>query len=231
MKAPTLIFCGGGNKNFADIAIKHGFEYGSRLPDGKVYVEPLYFADQNWKNPDRKSYMAALEKYKPYMASVLDWERPEQLGEVLSWAAEAAQFVRIVMIIPKVFGGVPYIPSQFGKAYTRLGYSVPTTHGGTQLHIAEFCNRPVHLLGGSPGAQMLLSRYMDVKSVDGNMHMKMANRGLYWKPGKRTFSNAWVSLKETDGHRWTGDGNYEAFRRSCLNISLAWKRNCSMFDA
>lgn len=219
---PELIFCGGKSPKFAEIAIAAGYHYGAQLPCN-TYA-PVYFADQNWKKPDRAAYMAALEKHRPYMASVLDWEHQEQLPEVLSWAAEAAQYVKVVMIIPKVSGGVPYIPRQFGKTVTRLGYSVPTAHGGTQLHVAEFCNRPVHLLGGSPGAQMHLAQYMDVRSADGNMMMKMANRGLYWVPGKKAFRNDWLSLLETDGQRWNGDGNYEAFRRSCSNIMAAWER-------
>jgi hypothetical protein len=215
-----LIFCGGKNQKFAEIAISAGFRYGAQLPC--TTYAPVYFADQNWKSPDRTAYMAALGKHRPFMASVIDWERIEQRAEVLSWAEEAAQFVSVVMIIPKV-SGIPTLPRRIGSTEVRLGYSVPTKHGGTSLHLAEFFGWGVHLLGGSPGSQMRLARYMDVKSADGNMAMKMANRGLYWVPGKRTFSNKWVSLLETDGARWNGDGNYEAFRRSCKNIMTAWR--------
>jgi len=221
MTTPTLVFCGGKNRTFAEIAIAAGFRYGAQLPCS-TYA-PVYFADQNWKNPNRSAYMAALSYHRPAMASVIDWEYPDQLEEVMSWAKSAALFVNIVMIIPKVSGGVPSLPRSIDGKEVRLGYSVPTKHGGTSLHIAEFVGHPVHLLGGSPGAQMRLAQYMDVKSADGNMAMKMANRGLYWVRGKRTYSNAWVSLKETDGQRWNGDGNYEAFRRSCENIMSAWQ--------
>lgn len=216
----TLIFCGGGNPTFARIAISAGYKYGARLPS-TVYG-PLYFADQDWKNPDRGAYMVALKKYRPFMASVIDFEISEQRKEVLSWAEEAAQFVDVVMIIPKVSGEICTLPRQIGKAHVRLGYSVPTKHGGTTLHLAEFVSWPVHLLGGSPGAQMRLAQYLDVCSADGNMMMKMANRGLYWVGGERKYSNRWVSIREIDGERWNGDGNYEAFRRSCENIMRAW---------
>lgn len=217
---PDLIFCGGGAPVFTGIAIESGFLYGARLPSS-TYA-PLYFADQNWKKPDRASYMRALEKERPTIASVLDWEREDQLSEVLSWAEEAARFVKIIMIIPKV-SGISSLPHYIGGAEVRLGYSVPTKHGGTSLHVAEFMSRSVHLLGGSPGAQMRLSQYMDVKSADGNMSLKMANRGLYWIKGKKTFSNDWVSLREIDGKKWDGNGNHEAFRRSCINIVKAWE--------
>ncbi len=219
---PDLIFCGGKNAKFAEIAILAGFRYGAQLPC--TTYAPVYFADQNWKNPNRAAYMAALNQHRPEMASVIDWEHPEQIDEVLSWAKSAALFVDVVMIIPKVSGSIPMLPRSIDGKEVRLGYSVPTKHGGTTLHLAEFVGWPVHLLGGSPGSQMLLAQYLDVRSVDGNMHMKMANRGLYWKPGKRAFSNAWVSLKETDGQRWNGDGNYEAFRRSCQNIMAKWNQ-------
>lgn len=217
-----LIFCGGGNPSYAQIAISCGYRYGAQLPC-TIYA-PLFFADQNWKKPDRKAYMAAIEKHRPTMASVMDFERPEQRAEVMSWVEQIAQFVQIVMIIPKVSGEIANLPHHIGGAEIRLGYSVPTKHGGTMLHLAEFIDWPVHLLGGSPGAQMRLYQYMNVKSADGNMMMKMANKGLFWTPGKKTFSNSWNSLSATDGHRWDGDGNYEAFRRSCRNIFDAWHK-------
>lgn len=217
-----LIFCGGKNPRYAGIATGTGYYYGAQLPC--TTYAPVYFADQNWKNPDRTSYMIALGKHRPYMASVLDFEQAIQRDEVLSWAEEAAQYVQVVMIIPKVSGEIGRLPKKIGSADVRLGYSIPTKHGGTGIPLFEFLGWPVHLLGGNPGKQMELTQYLDVRSVDGNMAMKMANRGLYWMPGKKPFKNKWVSMLEMDGRRWEGDGNYEAFRRSCVNIMNAWKR-------
>ncbi len=209
-----LIYCGGGNRRFAQIAIEHGFLYGSRLP-ATVYG-PLHFADQDWRKPNRAAYMGALAKHRPYMASVLDLERADQLDDALSWAEEAAQYVNVVMIIPKVFGIIPSLPCQVGGADVRIGYSVPTTHGGTELPLWEFFDRPVHLLGGSPGAQMRLSYYMNVVSADGNMMMKMATRLCQYWDGK------WKDMLDTD---YNGpDVPYEAFRRSCQNIMQEWGR-------
>ena len=75
-----LIYCAAGNRRFAEIATSHGFRYGAQLP-GTVYtdVAPLYFADQDWKEPNRDKYMSALAQHRPHMATVLDWEREEQL--------------------------------------------------------------------------------------------------------------------------------------------------------
>lgn len=221
---PELIYCASGNARYAEIAIAAGFTYGAQLP-GTVYFQPD-FVDQDWKRPNRERYVAALAEHRPRMASVLDWERNEQLPEVLAWAEEAAQFVDVVMIIPKVHGGIARLPRRVGGANVRLGYSVPTTHGGTEVMAFEFLGWPVHLLGGSPGAQMRIAvTGLDVRSIDGNMMQKLASSHcLFWRPGKRPFANGWISIEQADGERWPGDGaNYEAFARSCHNIMAAWR--------
>lgn len=220
MPKPELIFCGGKNPNFARIATSHGFKYGAQLPC--TTYEPVYFADQDWKNPNRASYMAELDFHKPHIATVLDLERDDQFDEVVSWAEEASKFVKVVIIIPKFVGAIQKIPKVIMDTEIRLGYSVPTKFSFTVVEPREFSGRGVHLLGGSPGAQMRLSHVMDVRSVDGNMMMKMANRGLFWTRGKGLFSNHWSSIKESDGKKWDGNATHEAFRRSCLNIVEAW---------
>ena len=81
-----LIFCGGSNKTFAEIATSKGFMYGSQLP--RTIYKPLFFADQDWKNPNREAYMKAVKKHNPYMATVIDWEFEYQRDEVMDWAHE-----------------------------------------------------------------------------------------------------------------------------------------------
>lgn len=210
-----LIYCAGYNRRFAQIAIDCGFLYGAQLPS-TVY-HSLHMADQNWKKPNRVAYMAALATRRPQIATVLDLERDDQLGEVLSWAAEAAQYVQTVMIIPKVFGIIPRLPRRIGGADVRLGYSVPTKFGGTDVPVWEFTGWPVHLLGGSPQAQMQLTHYMDVVSADGNAAMKAATRFCqFWT------RDGWRDIDAT-GYSG-GDKPYEAFRRSCENIMEAWAK-------
>jgi hypothetical protein len=208
-----LVYCGGGNARLAQIAIDAGFKFGAQLPCTIYY--PIWFADQNWKKPDRQAYMSALSQYRPMMATVLDLEREAQLSEVLSWAEEVAQYVQIVQIIPKVSGIISKLPRRIGGADVRLGYSVPTRHGATFVPIWEFEGWSVHLLGGSPHAQMRLCYYLDVQSVDGNMANLMAVRFCkYWAP-----PNLWLPVgKKGEGH----DVPYEAFRRSCVNIMKAF---------
>ena len=222
-----LIYCGGGNRRFYEIATAHGFLYGVQLP-GTVYGE-LHFADQNWKNPQLDQYVSAVAKHRPEMASVLDWERREQLPEVLAWAESIAPYVNTVMIIPKIIGGIPSIPRVIGAKPVRLGYSVPTKHGGTTVPYSEFCGWDVHLLGGNPHTQRRLAHFMNVVSVDGNMIMKMATQYVaFYDFTKSTSRGHWPRIDEYDGKKW-GDGTdkadapYEAFRRSCVAIRAMWQ--------
>lgn len=223
MAAPTLIYCGGGNPRFYEIATEAGFAYGAQLPD-TVYG-PLFFADQDWRKPNREAYMAALAKHRPEMATVLDWEQEEQLPEVLDWAQEAAQFVSRVVIVPKVIGGIKMLPHQIAGKPVVLGYSVPTKYAGTPLPLWSFRGWPVHLLGGSPHKQMQLWHYLphDIVSADGNMTNKMAHRCRFWRAQKGAKGH-FVELREAGAGNWGQDANYEAFRRSCQNVYTAWRR-------
>ena len=223
---PTLIFCAAGNRRLAQIAIDKGFKYGAQLP-GATYF-PLFFADQNWKNPNREGYMMGLMKESLVMATVLDWEREEQLSEVLDWAEEASQYIEQVIIIPKVMNGIKRLPKTINGRQVVLGYSVPTRYGGTFVPSWEFAGWPIHLLGGSPQKQMLIWRYFcnmaEVISADGSMMSKMATqRNQFWANGDIPYAKDrhWPMLKEIGIER-IEDAPYEAFRRSCENIMGAW---------
>ena len=147
-----LIYCANGNRRFAEIAINHGFLYGAQMP-GTVYFSP-YFCDQDWKRPNRSVYMAKLAEHRPHIASVLDLERPAQLDEVLGWAEDAAQWVEVIMIIPKFFGAIGLLPRIIAGKSVRLGYSVPTRFGGTEVPVREHRGCPVQILGGQTNQQM-----------------------------------------------------------------------------
>lgn len=216
--APELIFCADGNPAFARAAVEAGFRYGARLP-ATVY-QPVYFADQDWKRPDRGAYMRALALHRPEVATVLDLERTDQLGEVLSWAEEAAQYVRRVVVIPKEPGVIEALPRRVGGAEVVLGYSVPTRYGGTAVPVWEFCGWPVHLLGGSPHRQMGLAGYLGVVSADGNMAHQQAHRCRFWAR-KAGAKGHWTQLRDAGDGRAEG-ANLEAFRRSCEAILAAW---------
>jgi hypothetical protein len=211
-----LIYCAAGNPRFAQIAIDNGFLYGAQLPS-TVY-HPVWFADQNWKAPNKERYMASLAQHKPQMASVLDLERPEQVEEVLEWAEEAAQYVETVMIIPKYSGAIRDVPLKIGNKPVRLGYSVPTGHGGTAVPLREFHDWPVHLLGGGPTVQMELYPYLNVVSVDGNLVQKAALNGVVFD------GRVWKSMEKYMGYFVEDDMAYIAFDMSCQCIMETWGR-------
>lgn len=215
-----LIYCADGNPKFAAASVAAGWTYGARLP-GTVY-EAVEFADQDWKSPDREKYMAALAEHRPAVATVLDWEHPDQLPEVLSWAEEAARYVSSsVVIIPKVPGEVHRVPEVVGGRPVVLGFSVPTSYGGTTCWVGEFGRRPVHLLGGSPQAQRRLARYLNVVSLDGNMTAQQARKGRTWVR-RPTAKGHWVQLRDLGDDRAEGV-DLECFRRSLDAVRDAWR--------
>jgi len=228
-RQPDLIWCSGSSRRYTEIAVAAGFRYGARLPD-TVYPEiaPLYFADQDWRRPAREAYLAAVRRWRPALATALDWEREEQLPEVLAWAEDLAALVQVVIVIPKVFGGIARLPHAVGGRPVRLGYSAATSYGGTGVPMWDFVAWPhgVHVLGGSPQRQLRLARYLDVRSVDGNVARRMANAHCaYWVPGSATgcANRWWPHLQGTGAGGWGHDAPYEAFRRSCTNILAAWE--------
>jgi hypothetical protein len=225
---PKLIFCAGGNKRFAEIAIENGFLYGARVPRDKPHF-PIFFADQDWKKPNKDGYIACVSKYKPKMATVIDLERNEQLPEVLDWAEEISQFAKYIVIIPKISGVINKIPDQINGKVIILGYSVPTKYGSTMVDLGEFSGRLVHLLGGSPHRQMNLWNIMhkscEVFSVDGNYIQLIAIKfNKFWTNGDAYYAeNRWLPrLDEADDKKWEIDAPYEAFRRSCVNVKKSW---------
>lgn len=210
-----LIYCAARSTKYAPIAIAHGWQYGAQLPN-KVY-HPPYFVDQDWKVPKRAEYMRALAKHRPALATVLDLEYESQLDEVISWATEAAQYVsEAVIIIPKVMSIITKIPSMIAGKQVRLGYSVPTSHGGTSVPVWEFGQRPVHLLGGSPKNQLKLRAYLNVQSADGNYLNLLAGWNRVW-----TKTNHNAQLRDFQG--FTGkDSNYKTFELSLKNFASVW---------
>lgn len=217
---PVLIYCAAGNPRLAQIAMKAGFRYGARLP---VSVRlPIYFADQDWKEPDRAAYMAALARHRPTMATVLDWERPEQEDEVLDWAEEASRHVEKVVIVPKWPGCPARCPATVGGKDIVLGYSVPTSYGASPVPLWEFRGWPVHLLGGTPHRQLEISHYVRVVSADGSIIAQQARHGRCWLRRKGKTSHWWQLRDLGDEERH--DALYRAFALSCQEVYAAWQR-------
>jgi hypothetical protein len=120
-------------------------------------------------------------------------------------------------------GTIERIPLTIGKAKVRLGYSVPTKYGRTDVDTAEFGSRPVHLLGGSPLAQYRLRGAMNVVSCDWNYVQARAGVNQFFTAGKVIAINKhFPQLKESVFGDVKQDTNYLAFELSCMNIRALW---------
>jgi hypothetical protein len=213
-----LIYSGGGNKRFLEIALYHGYKYGAQIPE--TIYENLFFADQNWKKPNKNAYINGLKRHEPHMATVLDLERENQFDEVMQWAEEISEIVDKVLIIPKVSNLISKIPKLINGKEIILAFSVPTKYGKTNVDILEFSGWRIHLLGGSPHSQLdyyqQFKQIAEVYSADGNYFRKLAVRFCkYWvEPGK------WIQ----DNHQTRNDAHYECFSKSCENIKACWDK-------
>ena len=216
-----LIYCSNGNDNLMTIALVNGFKYGLRLPQKKTMSLPLYFSDQDWKAPDREIYVEMVKKYRPKLATVLDLERRNQFQEVMEWAEEISSYVEVIIIIPKCTGVINKLPRQINGTPIRLGYSVPTTYGGTTLAPHLFEEWDVHLLGGAPEKQIQYIHQMRVVSMDCNYHSMKANKfGEYWS-GKNGTRRWWWKL---EGCNSPYERSLKAFHISCQNIYKYWNK-------
>lgn len=217
---PDLIYCSNGNYTLQRIALDFGFKFGLKLPYRRILDEPLYFADQDWKNPDRKKYMDSISIYKPKSATVLDLEHRNQLAEVLSWAEEISCYVETVIIIPKCTGVISKLPKEIKGKPVRLGFSVPTKYGSTSLNPSAFRRWEVHLLGGAPEKQLSYRGEMNIVSVDCNYHSMKANKfGEYWT-GKIGDVRWWRKLH---GDYTPKERSRRAFEMSCKHIMDYWR--------
>lgn len=221
-----LIYCGIGNKKLDELAVNVGIHYGMQFPASREPPFPVYFADQNWKNPQREKYVEWVEKYQPKIATVIDIENYSQIDEALSWGEDICSYVKEIVIIPKINGIINEIPRSISGTRVTLGYSVPTTHGGTTVPVEEFSGWNIHLLGGNPQKQLNMYDKMEligaqVTSVDCNyISMKATKFCAVWTR-KLIKNRQWMDLKDIIGRK-IEDGVYTAFSLSCASFVSAW---------
>lgn len=146
----------------------------------------VIFIDNDYFHYDHALHLEAVKRYRPKYATVRDLmtsSQCQQAGipyysfeQVMDWAAELAEYAHNVIVIPK-YDCLERIPAQYV-----LGYSIPTSHGGTPMPFAMFQGRPIHLLGGSPSKQIAYWQAdpADVVSIDNNYILKAARYGQAW---------------------------------------------------
>lgn len=192
-----LIYCHGGGTATCCMAVQMGWLYGvnsSHAPCAQATTWSLHtvqFVDCDYRNYDHGKHVEVVARYRPKYATVRDIMTREQcerlnvryyaFDDILKMAEELERYAEHVIVIPK-FDCLHEIPQRY-----ILGYSVPTSYGGTPLPIEKFLSHRIHLLGGTPWRQYQYYRAArsNVVSVDQNAFFKMCRKGFAWMGGYR----------------------------------------------
>lgn len=185
----------GNNKRMPDVARSSGMAYGTRHTEKPR--DWAFAVDIHWKDYDWTVYLAKIRAWQPVQALAADYLAPEQKDTMLAQVADlqAAGVLR-VMVCPKFHGAVADIPAD-----CIVAVSIPSSYAGFVPDFSELRGRRVHLLGGSPvkwfgqtgkRRHMSATGYLaalrgagvQVLSVDGNVHMKVASQGGFWGDGR-----------------------------------------------
>jgi hypothetical protein len=148
----------------------------------------ITFVDNEYFQYDHKHHVSIVAACKPKYATVMDVMTEEQcdadgieyrsFSQIMEWADEIADHAENVIVIPK-YDCLDQIPERFV-----LGYSIPTSHGGTPVPLEAFKGRRVHLLGGSWKWQRnaVLQLGDSVVSLDNNYLNYHSNYGEFSFP-------------------------------------------------
>jgi hypothetical protein len=189
------------------LAVQAGLKYGIQSKSYRLcpYHDQLgerhkvVFIDNNYFDYEHAVHLDAVRALRPKYATVMDIVTPQQaemhgvkrwypFEQILDFAEELSQYAENVIVIPK-YDCLDKIPDKF-----MLGYSVPTSHGGTPLPVEAFRGRRVHLLGGSWADQLAYWAHLqdEVVSMDNNHVMLIASKyGCFVLPNGEV-----ASLKE-----------------------------------
>jgi len=150
------------------------------------------FVDNVYTEYKHENHLEVVKRFKPKYCTVRDIMTEEQckvagiayysFEQIMTWAEELAQYCPNVIVIPK-YDCIKDVLKKF-----MLGYSIPTSHGGTPLPVDLFRGRRIHLLGGSWAAQLdyLAELGEDVVSIDNNHCHRIAEFGQYYLPDGKT---------------------------------------------
>lgn len=197
-----FIFTWGKGRGECCLAVRGGCKFGTQSSRNffneicpfvaKSPRHRVIFIDNNYFKYDHQIHLDCVKFYRPKYATVRDIMTPDQckkagieyyeLGQILDWAEELNEYAKNVILIPK-YDCLDKIPAKF-----MLGYSIPTSHGGTPIPVELFKDWRVHLLGGSWKAQLAYLAQLgeSVVSIDNNYIAKTAQYGQYVLPDGET---------------------------------------------
>lgn len=176
------------------LAVLAGLKYGIQSGNFRLcpYTEELSgrhevcFIDNDYLEYDHAKHLETVKRFQPKYCTVRDVMTRDQcreagiewfgLEQVLDWAEELSEWAENVIVIPK-YDCLDKIPEKF-----MLGYSIPSSHGGTPLPVKMFKGRRIHLLGGSWKAQLahLAELEESVVSLDNNQIALIASSWAQW---------------------------------------------------
>lgn len=189
------VFHGAGAVGMCCVAIRFGWGYGTNSTHACCALTDhwkmhrLVFLDNPYRDYDHRTHLAMVKEFRPKYATVVDAMTPEQcaaagmehtpIEQIIDWADELDEHAGSVMIIPKYHEAIDQIPERF-----MLGYSIPSSHGGTPLPTERFAGRRVHLLGGTPVTQFRYWQLLpdEVESIDNNSVVRTSKMGVVYGP-------------------------------------------------
>jgi hypothetical protein len=193
-----FIYTDSSSKGLCCMAVQTGLKYGIQSGyKGCIRLNEfsgrhkVVFVDCDYKKYNHEKHLASVKQFSPKYATVRDIMNEEQCNEagieffsfdqIMNWAYELSEYAENVVLIPKI-DVIDRIPAD----KFMLGYSIPTSHGGTTIPIEKFANHKVHLLGGSWKKQVdYIERYDCVVSCDNNLINKTAIYGNFtWPDGE-----------------------------------------------
>jgi hypothetical protein len=185
--AIEFIGCRGGDPDAPRLLASEGWRYGARS-NYTIYAWP-YFIDIKWQDYDWAKHIALIAKWRPVMAMVADYERPEQKALMLSQVSEISALEVRPMVCPKFPGASLDIPDGVVVAV-----SVPTDYAGFLPDPAEIKGRDIHFLGGHPDQFRILKHdygRSNLISVDCSAIFQKAQFGAFWSAK----GNTWRYIK------------------------------------
>ena len=144
----------------------------------KVTFRKVGFLDIHWKQYNFKRHLESVRDALPLITVARDIESIWDTDTILREAEALARYAKLVVIVPKDRRLARKLDVLIPREYL-LGYSVPTSYGGTSIAPERF-TRPVHLLGGRPDVQRRLGALMPVVSLDCNRFTVDAMFGKYF---------------------------------------------------
>lgn len=165
----------------------------------------IAFMDNPYRDYDHVAHVNAVMAVQPTSCTTRDLFTKQQcvdegleyfsLEQTIEQASDLAPYVDDLILIPK-YDCLDDIPETISGKRVVLGYSVPTSYGGTPMPISAFKGRPIHLLGGPWGKQRSYLNLMgdDIIGLDNNHCLYVSQMGQVCK-GDGTM----VDLKEYVG--------------------------------